>query len=86
MLFKSLALVSLLLTVLILPRIADILPNIGASLLWWKENINVDTNIRLRRDRDIGIDIYVFFPPEQTCPDVGENICNAWQNQYCQKQ
>ena len=29
MLFKSLALVSLLLTVLILPRIADILPNIG---------------------------------------------------------
>ena len=53
MLFKSLALVSLLLTVLILPRIADILPNIGASLLWWKENINVDTNIRLRRDRDM---------------------------------
>ena len=53
MIFNILALISVIFIVVILKRIAGILPYIVACLSRWKENINIYTSLKLRRDRDI---------------------------------
>ena len=53
MLFDILALISILFILLLLKRIASILPSVTACLFRRKENINIDTSLRLRTERDL---------------------------------
>ena len=53
MLFDILALISLLFIILIIRRIADFIPTVIKCMLWWKENINIDVSLKVRRDRNL---------------------------------
>ena len=53
MLFDILALISLLFTILIMRRIVDFLPTVIKCMLWWKENVNIDVSLKIRRDRNL---------------------------------
>ena len=53
MLFNILALVALLLALALMKRIVCILPMVVTCLFRWKENINIDTSLRLRTERDL---------------------------------
>ena len=53
MLFNILALISLLFVIAILKRFASILPLAAACMFRWKENVNIDTSLRLRTERDL---------------------------------
>ena len=53
MLFNILALISLLFVIIILKRFASILPVVTSCVFRWKENINIDTSLRLRTERDL---------------------------------
>ena len=53
MLFNILALIALLLVLALLKRIVCILPSVVTCLFRWKENVNIDTSLRLRTERDL---------------------------------
>ena len=53
MLFNILALIALLLVLALLKRIACILPSVVTCMFRWKENVNIDTSLRLRTERDL---------------------------------
>ena len=53
MLFDILALISALFILLIIRRIADFLPTTIKCMVWWKENINIDVSLKIRRDRNL---------------------------------
>ena len=53
MLFDILALISLLFIILIIRRIADFIPTVIKCMLWWKDNINIDVSLKVRRDRNL---------------------------------
>ena len=53
MLFNILALIALLLVLALLKRIACILPSVATCMFRWKENVNIDTSLRLRTERDL---------------------------------
>lgn len=51
--FNTLALISVLTVMLLLKDFVTIFPSVMASAIWWKENINIQSSVRLTRDRDI---------------------------------
>ena len=53
MLFDTLALIALLLVLVLLKRIVCILPSVVTCLFRWKGNINIDTSLRFRTERDL---------------------------------
>ena len=53
MLFNILALIALLFVLALLKRIASILPMMMVCLIRKKENINIDTSLKLRTERDL---------------------------------
>ena len=50
--FDALALISIIFTMFLLKTIVEILPSVVACLIRWKENINIESSVRLSRDRD----------------------------------
>ena len=50
--FNALALISILVVMILLRTIVEILPSVLACLVRWKENINIESSVRLSRDRD----------------------------------
>ncbi|MBE6231924.1 MAG: DUF4271 domain-containing protein [Bacteroidales bacterium] len=52
MLFDILALLSLLIVIFLLSRLANILPSLLACLIRWKETMNLEASAKLSRDRD----------------------------------
>ena len=53
MLFNILVLISVITVLALLKRIASILPMMSACLIRMKENINIDTSLKLRTERDL---------------------------------
>ena len=53
MLFDILSLISILIVLALLKRIICILPKVVTCLFRWKENVNIDTSLRLRTERDL---------------------------------
>ena len=53
MLFDTLALISLLFIIAIMKRFVGFLPTVSACMLWWKENVNIDASLKVRRDRNL---------------------------------
>ena len=53
MLFNILALISLLIVLILLNRLVGIFPSLLACLIRWKESVNLDSSVKLGRDRDI---------------------------------
>ena len=51
--FNALALISVLLIIVMLKTIAGIIPSVMACLIWWKENINLESSVKLGRARDM---------------------------------
>ena len=50
--FSTLALISVIAVMMLLKTIVSIFPSILASVIRWKENINIESSVRLSRDRD----------------------------------
>ena len=50
--FNALALISVIAVMMLLKTIVSIFPSILASVIRWKENINIESSVRLSRDRD----------------------------------
>lgn len=50
--FYTLAFISIIFIMFLLRTIVEIFPSILASLFRWKENINIESSVRLSRDRD----------------------------------
>ena len=50
--FNALALISVIIVMILLNTIVEILPSVLACLIRWKENINIESSVRLSRDRD----------------------------------
>ena len=50
--FNALALISVIIIMSLLKTIVEILPSVMACLIRWKENINMESSVRLSRDRD----------------------------------
>ena len=50
--FYALALTSVIIVMLLLRTIVEIVPSVLACLIRWKENINMESSVRLSRDRD----------------------------------
>ena len=50
--FDALALISIIFTMFLLKTIVEILPSVVACLIRWKENINIESSVRLSRDRN----------------------------------
>ena len=53
MLFNILALIATLLVLALLKRITCILPSVIKCMFRWKENVNIDTSLRLRTEREL---------------------------------
>ena len=53
MLFKTLALLSLLIALLLLKTMVGVFPSLIACLTRWKESVNLDASVQLSRNRDI---------------------------------
>ena len=51
--FNALALISVLLIIVMLKTIVGIIPSVVACLIWWKENINLESSVKLGRARDM---------------------------------
>ena len=51
--FNSLALISVLVIIVMLKTIVSIIPSVMASVVWWKENINIESSVKLGRNRDL---------------------------------
>ena len=51
--FNALALISVIAIMMLLKTIVGIFPSILASVIRWKENINIESSVRLSRDRDL---------------------------------
>ena len=51
--FNALALISVIAVMMLLKTIVSIFPSILASVIRWKENINIESSVRLSRDRDL---------------------------------
>ena len=51
--FNALALISVIAIMMLLKTIVGIFPSILASIIRWKENINIESSVRLSRDRDL---------------------------------
>ena len=50
---KTLGLISLILIILLMRQLVNIFPSLRACLIRWKENINLESSVKLSRDRDI---------------------------------
>ena len=51
--FNTLALISVLVVIVMLKTIVSIIPSVMACVVWWKENINIESSVKLGRNRDI---------------------------------
>ena len=51
--FNALALISVLVIIVMLQTIVSIIPSVMACLIWWKENINIESSVKLGRARDL---------------------------------
>lgn len=53
MLFDILALISTLFIIAVMRRIVDFMPTMLSCIVWWKENVNIDVSLKIRRDRNL---------------------------------
>ena len=51
--FNALALISVLVVIVMLKTIVSIIPSVMACVIWWKENINVESSVKLSRNRNL---------------------------------
>ena len=51
--FNTLALISVITAMILLKTFVGVFPSILASAIRWKENINIESSVRLSRDRDL---------------------------------
>lgn len=51
--FNALALISVIAVIITLKTIVSIIPSVMASVVWWKENLNIESSVKLARNRDI---------------------------------
>ena len=51
--FNALALISVLVIIVMLQTIVSIIPSVMACIIWWKENINIESSVKLERARNI---------------------------------
>ncbi|MBR2608988.1 MAG: hypothetical protein IKC68_04605 [Bacteroidales bacterium] len=51
--FNALALISVLVVIVMLKTIVSIIPSAMACVIWWKENINVESSVKLSRNRNL---------------------------------
>ena len=51
--FNTLALIAVLVIIIMLKTIVSIIPSVMASFVWWKENINIESSVKLSRARDL---------------------------------
>jgi hypothetical protein len=51
--FNALALISVLSIIVMLRTIVSIIPSVMASFIWWKENINIESSVKLGLARDL---------------------------------
>ena len=51
--FNVLALISVLVDMLTMKTLVAILPSSLAAAIWWKESINIESSVKLGRDRDL---------------------------------
>ena len=51
--FNALALISVLTVIVMLKTIVGIIPSVMACTVWWKENLNIESSVKLGRDRDL---------------------------------
>ena len=59
--FDILALLSLLAVITLLRRLVNIFPSLMASMIRWKENINLQASLKMRTDRDL-VSLALFIP------------------------
>lgn len=59
--FNTLALISVLTVMLTLRTLVSIFPSVLASLIRWKESVNIESSVKLARDRDLSA-IIMFLP------------------------
>ena len=57
--FNALVLISVLIVIMMLKTIVSIIPSIMACVIWWKENINIESSVKLGRDRDLSAIVMV---------------------------
>ena len=51
--FNTLALIAVLIVMMLMKTIVSVIPSVLASLIRWKENINIESSVKLSRSRDI---------------------------------
>jgi hypothetical protein len=51
--FNTLALIAVLIVIVMLKTIVSIIPSVMACVVWWKENINMESSVKLGRSRDL---------------------------------
>lgn len=51
--FNALALISVIAVIITLKTIVSIIPSVMACVVWWKENLNIESSVKLARNRDI---------------------------------
>ena len=51
--FNTLALISVITAMILLKTFVGVFPSILAAVIRWKENINIESSVRLSRDRDL---------------------------------
>ena len=51
--FNTLALISVFVVILSLKALVSVFPSAVASVIRWKENMNMESSVKLSRDRDI---------------------------------
>lgn len=60
--FNALAFISVIVVMVLLRTIVEILPSVLACLFRWKENLNIESSVRLSHDRDItALALYIPF-------------------------
>ena len=53
MLFNILALISVIIVITTLKKVVSIFPSLIACIIRWKESVNLEASVKLKRDRDI---------------------------------
>lgn len=53
MLFDTLVLISLIIIIMLLRRLVNIYPSLLACIIRWKENVNLESSLKLRTDRNM---------------------------------
>lgn len=51
--FNTLALISVLVVIMVLKALVNVFPSVVGSAIRWKENMNMESSVKLARDRDI---------------------------------